>query len=350
MAPETFAAPRTLEGCLYEPRWELTEQPAPHLAMASRSPFPTNSQGSWLIFTERSGVGMALEALLTERGETSVLAFPAERYERVEPNRYLVDPSCPADFDRLMADAFPADAGACRGVVHMWSMANIGSEGMNSGADGTASSQPSLSIRLDELSRGSLASSSSGAASQRPLGGVATQPGGECGPEPALQDGTKSPSEDLSRSFCVGLGPGSRIGSKWISIDAALDLGCISVLHLVQAMARARWREAPRLWLITRGAQCVTAETEIVVTQSPVWGLGRVVCQEHPEFRCKRLDLAPRGTPQEGRDVLHELLLPDEEDEIAFRYAGRYVHRLVQYGSRSGRSEKLAGVSKKLKT
>ena len=261
-APENLAAPETLNDCLYEPRWELTEQPAPHLAMASRSRFPTNGQGSWLIFTERIGVGMALETLLTARGEDCVLVFPAERYERAEPNRYLVNPNCPADFERLMTDALSDDARVCRGVVHMWSMGNTGSQ-----------------------------------------------------------------------------------------IDAALDLGCISVLHLVQSMARAHWSEAPPLWLVTRGAQSVAAETEIAVAQSPVWGLGRVVSQEHPEFRCKLLDLAPGGTPQEGRRVLRELLLPGEEDEIALRYAGRYVHRLAQCGSRAGLiSGRLASVSKKLKT
>jgi len=231
----------------------------------------------------------------------------------------------------------------CRGVVHMWSIGNVASQGMTSGADGSASSQPSYPGRLDMPSSKPSASSSPPAANLQDLGALLTQPGGECGPEPALQAGTKSPSESLSGSFRVGLGPGSRIGARPTSIDAALDLGCISVLHLVQSMARTHWREAPRLWLVTRGAQSVAGETEIAVAQSPVWGLGRVVSQEHPEFRCKRLDLAPGGTVQEGPAVLHELLLPDEEDEIAFRHAARYVHRLVRYGASSSRKQPRQG-------
>ena len=36
------------------------------------------------------------------------------------------------------------------------------------------------------------------------------------------------------------------------SMEAAQTLGCVSALHVVQEMAGARWREQPRLWLITQ--------------------------------------------------------------------------------------------------
>jgi len=115
------------------------------------------------------------------------------------------------------------------------------------------------------------------------------------------------------------------------SLDAALDLGCTSVLHLVQAMVRAKWRHVPRLWLVTQGAQAVAGESEISVAQSPLWGLGRVVSQEHPELRCTRLDLDPDVTSAHAGAVFRELMSVDEEDEIALRHDRRYVHRLVPY-------------------
>src|SRR6202043_2751031 len=64
------------------------------------------------------------------------------------------------------------------------------------------------------------------------------------------------------------------------SLDAAQEPGCLSIVHLVQA-----WNGfgmPPRLWLVTRGAQVIGSETgTVALAQSPVWGLGRVVMNEH---------------------------------------------------------------------
>jgi myxalamid-type polyketide synthase MxaB len=107
--------------------------------------------------------------------------------------------------------------------------------------------------------------------------------------------------------------------------------GCGTVLYLVQAIAQAGWVQWPSLWLVTRGTQSVTkTETSLEVSQSSLWGLGRVMALEHPELHCVRVDLEPSGEEAEVSGLLSELLAPDGEDQIAYRQGIRYVPRLVQ--------------------
>ena len=112
------------------------------------------------------------------------------------------------------------------------------------------------------------------------------------------------------------------------SLDAATDRGCNSVLVTVQAMVAMGWRDAPRLWLVTRGAQAV-GDHEVAVTQAPLLGLGRVIAMEHAELRCGRIDLDPARPAGEVGALLAELLADDAEEEISLRGGGRRVARLI---------------------
>jgi acyl transferase domain-containing protein/acyl carrier protein len=120
--------------------------------------------------------------------------------------------------------------------------------------------------------------------------------------------------------------------------DAAqvAEAACESPLRLVQALAGAEWSGgAPRLWLVTRGTQPAGPTAEPVnVTQSTLWGLGRVIASEHPELRCALRDLpATEGTDDAAR-LFAELWAAEREDEAALREPGRYVARLVRYAPR----------------
>ena len=108
------------------------------------------------------------------------------------------------------------------------------------------------------------------------------------------------------------------------------DAGCVAVLHLVQALAQAGWRDAPRLFLVTRGAQAAIAGETISVTQTPLWGLGRTIALEHPELACTRIDLSRDGTEAEILSLSRELFLNSREDQIALRGHDRHVARLVR--------------------
>jgi len=117
------------------------------------------------------------------------------------------------------------------------------------------------------------------------------------------------------------------------SLETAQTLGCGSVLRLVQDLARVERPHFPRLWLITQGAQPVGEETlPLDTAQAPLWGLGRVIAQEHPMFWGGLMDLEPGASLLEdaAHQLWKEISAPDGEDQIAFRQGRRYAGRLVR--------------------
>ncbi len=110
-------------------------------------------------------------------------------------------------------------------------------------------------------------------------------------------------------------------------VDQAQQIGCRSVLNLVKAMVASCGAEAPRLWLVTRGAQPDQDEL-IDAANATMLGLGRVIALEHPEFLCTRVDLSPTPTANEAERLCEELLSPDDEREIADRGGERHGRRL----------------------
>jgi NAD(P)-dependent dehydrogenase (short-subunit alcohol dehydrogenase family) len=126
-----------------------------------------------------------------------------------------------------------------------------------------------------------------------------------------------SPSEDASAA----------------SMEAAQTFGCVNALQVVQEMARVQWRESPRLWLVTRGAQAAGEDSlPVEVAQAPLWGLGRVIAQEHPVFWGGLVDLEPKSSRGDGgaQQLWEEISTPGGENQLAFRSGQRRVARLVR--------------------
>ena len=116
------------------------------------------------------------------------------------------------------------------------------------------------------------------------------------------------------------------------SLQAAKELGCVSVLHLVQALAGLGRPGLPQLWLVTGGAQPAgETTTSVSVAQAPLSGLGKVIAIEHPELRPRMVDLSARPESMEIRALFDEIASPDPEDHIALRGETRYVQRLVRF-------------------
>jgi len=123
-----------------------------------------------------------------------------------------------------------------------------------------------------------------------------------------------------------------------ISLDASIQKGCGSTLHLVQALVKTKFVQPPALWLVTRGVQPVGKEPKILeVSASPLWGMGKVIALEHPELNCVRIDLDPGATSNEVQELFEEIWSQKQEvgnlkileDQVAFRNGIRQVARLI---------------------
>jgi len=105
--------------------------------------------------------------------------------------------------------------------------------------------------------------------------------------------------------------------------------GCGSVIYWLQTVLKTR--VSPQLWVVTRGAQSVFSEKEkLAVAATALWGLGRVVCLEHPQLWGGMVDLDPQK-PQQEVEMLGQLLVNNlQEDHLALRGEETYVARLVK--------------------
>ncbi len=130
------------------------------------------------------------------------------------------------------------------------------------------------------------------------------------------------------------------------SVDQVNDLtmlpnvaeqNCVAVLYLIQALIQLEY--APKLWLITQGVMaCADSQVSAAgLSQSPLWGLGKVIALEQPGLWGGLIDLPPDILPKE---VAHEAALiraeistPTQpvEDHVAFRQGKRYVARLTPF-------------------
>ena len=114
------------------------------------------------------------------------------------------------------------------------------------------------------------------------------------------------------------------------TLRSALHAGCISALHVVQALYEARWSPKPRLWLATRGAQAVDG-AEVAVAQAPLWGWGRTLAAEHTECWGGLIDLDPEGSASEAAAQVWDTVKGrSREDQVAFRDGQSYVLRLAK--------------------
>lgn len=114
------------------------------------------------------------------------------------------------------------------------------------------------------------------------------------------------------------------------NLDNIQHMACGSVLYLIQAMAGYEIEPSPCLTLVTRGSQAI-GRKEILpgIAQATLWGLGRVIAQEHPELNCIRIDLDPKRNDHDILALTKEVLTKNsKETQVALRNGERFVLRL----------------------
>jgi acyl transferase domain-containing protein/acyl carrier protein len=151
---------------------------------------------------------------------------------------------------------------------------------------------------------------------------------------------------------------GSAFDETLSSLSAAATIGCVSALHLAQALvavpsgASSAAARSTRLWFVTRGAQAIrvggAALGGVAVAQAPLNGLALAVAQEHPELRCSTLDVDRAVASAPDTDALlvsEELLRGGDETRVAWRGGTRYVARLGRWRLSQDTGGALAGLS-----
>lgn len=121
-------APERIDRGLYELEWQLmprsTEGETGEAVEGDASSSETVTQdGSWLIFTDQSGVATELIRHLEEHGESYITVSRANTPQLVpQGGHYAIDPAQPEHFQQLIAALAAANQTAFSRVVHLWSL------------------------------------------------------------------------------------------------------------------------------------------------------------------------------------------------------------------------------------
>ena len=102
-----------------------------------------------------------------------------------------------------------------------------------------------------------------------------------------------------------------------------------SALALVQGVADADLTPARGMWFITCGAQVLEQERGGQLAGATLWGFGKVAAREASQLQPRMIDLDP-GDAVPLTDVVNELLYPDPETHIAYRFGRRQGARLIR--------------------
>jgi NADPH:quinone reductase-like Zn-dependent oxidoreductase/aryl carrier-like protein len=106
---------------------------------------------------------------------------------------------------------------------------------------------------------------------------------------------------------------------------------CEQALTLMQALINLPSVPIACLWLLTAGAHAVLPERDhVACVQAALWGLRRVLQNEHPDIHCRAVDLSATPSLHELHALVEEIQSSHVHEEIALRGEARYVHRLTQ--------------------
>ena len=115
---------------------------------------------------------------------------------------------------------------------------------------------------------------------------------------------------------------------------ALQTLRCTPVLTLLQALKAdgpdLATRARPHLRVVTHGAfMGPAAGAAMNPAQAPVWGLARVLANEHADLAPKMIDLHLALDAAAAERLADELLREDAETEVLLDAGGRWMHRIA---------------------
>ena len=145
-------------------------------------------------------------------------------------------------------------------------------------------------------------------------------------------------SGDLPLNGVVHLGALDGHGGRATTAEMAADVRAAgaSALALVQGLADSDLVPAKGVWFVTSGAQVLERERAEGLAGAALWGLGKVMTLEAPHLQTRMIDLDP-GVRGPMVDLVNELMYPDRENHVAYRFGTRKAARLVRPDSVEGR-------------
>lgn len=135
--------------------------------------------------------------------------------------------------------------------------------------------------------------------------------------------------------YLWGLDYSAQPESRHEALQEAIAKSCLPAVEITKQAASSQ--QAPHLWLITRGAQAQCAGGTPVVEQAPLWGLGRVIAEEHPDLWGGLIDLDPALTPEQAAAYLAEEVRSPQETQLAFYGQQRLALRMVRHTAPAGK-------------
>lgn len=127
----------------------------------------------------------------------------------------------------------------------------------------------------------------------------------------------------------------------WNGDSRSTQTNCQGMLNLVHTMHDRKIRDIEcGLQLVTENAIAFGDSLNCDAHQSKYWGLGRVIGAEHPELRCRLIDVTAEDTPAASTMAVVEILLtPTRDSQLAIRDSELFVPRMKQIGRKQKRSE-----------
>ena len=109
-----------------------------------------------------------------------------------------------------------------------------------------------------------------------------------------------------------------------------------SALAMVQGVGDSDLTPVKGIWFVTRGAQVLERELGGELAGAALWGFGKGVAREAAHLQPRMIDLDPGDRAAEP-DLVNELMYPDPENHIVYRWGRRQVARLVRAESEAER-------------
>ncbi len=107
---------RQLDEWLYKIQWQPRTDPMDRAASS------THSNGRWLVFADRRGLGEQLAVQLRDNGVDCLTILPGGSYQADRDGHYRLDPGNASDFERFFDHLQEDESPPILGIVHLWGL------------------------------------------------------------------------------------------------------------------------------------------------------------------------------------------------------------------------------------